>query len=423
MPPLAVKLIQKCLQVNPHLRPSSQELLNDEWFVSLGIVKKKPQELRFKEADQEGYVSERGINERRDLGPRNVSQGRGVAEKINSTIDRSRDKRIGGYGTGVLSSTSMGKFQTDSYTSINKQSSNNLSSTMKDFLPSTPGQYPGSPIHEVKESPQQPLQLRSNSRGRPEDEKQKFLFTNVTPVPSYTQSVISASDLPKKQNDGFSSPTDTSTQKQHSYSQLGPYSNLPPKQLYPLLQNSQQTPVYEQPVITSSHQLIQPQPISQPLSLSSTLKSPIVPQHIPYPDIQKQELDTEQPTSPGPRSNPLQDQLTAMKARVSELETNNTSLENKNSVMAKDLKELKKINSQLKAAIESLQSKDSAFEKMKRDREKLEKEVEEKMLECNKIKEEYEGLKNEFIEIARFIRSNVKPNWVVMFLNLAKFSE
>ena len=130
MPPLAVKLIQRCLQVNPHLRPSAQELLTDEWFLSLGLAKRKPQEFKFKESpENEGFVSERMADEKRDYIPRNVSQGRGVAEKINTTIDRSRDKQLGGYGNSMLASTSMGKFQTDSYTSVTQKSTSNLSNT------------------------------------------------------------------------------------------------------------------------------------------------------------------------------------------------------------------------------------------------------------------------------------------------------
>lgn len=419
MPPLAARLIQKCLQVNPHLRPTAQELLNDEWFVSLGIAKKKTQEFKFKETEMEQvYQSDRSGLDRKEPAPRHVSQGRGVAvaEKIQSTINRSIDKRLGGYGNGVLSSTSMGKFQTDNYSSINKQSTNNLSSTLKEFGPTTPSNYhQGSPMNESKDSPSQPLQLRSHSRGRPEDDKQKYFFNNTNPmVPSYTQSSISATDLGKKPSETYVNTTEASTPKQASYSQLASYSNLPPKQLYPLLQNSQQSPVYEihQQVMGSPYQPQTPPQVSnppQPVSLSSTLKSALTPTQSTPPEMPKAT-----DTAPGPR----QDQ-----SRIAELEAANEALEHKNSVMAKDLKDLKKVNSQLKAAIESLQNKDSAFEKMKRDRERIEKELEEKKLETNRIKEDYEVLKNEVIEVARFIRTNLKPNWVVSLFHFSLASK
>ena len=438
MPTLAAKLIQKCLQPNPHLRPTAQELLNDEWFLSLGLVKRKPQDLKFKEnMEGEGYVSERGIDERRDQPQRQFSQGRGVAEKIQSTMERSREKKLGGYSTSILASTSMGKFQTDTYSTSSKQSATNLANPMKEFKHSSTMNLTGSPTYDHKDMPSQTLQLRSQSRGRPEDDPQnhqKTFFNQGNVIQGYSHSVISSSQIPKKTSDGFSSPSDLSTQKPASHSQLGSYSNLPPKQLYPLLQNSQQSPVYEQQQ-TSSPQHAGVASPSQPLSLASTLKSGLnkpsgiagdtssqsfTPKNIHDLDLPDNLSPSPMSPAPGPRFPPTQDPLVpSLKAKITDLENTNSSLENKCSIMAKDLKDLRKQNDKLKAAIESLQSKDAVLEKMKREREKNEKEMEERMLDFNRIKEDYEALKNEVVEIARFIRSNLKPNWVVRSNNVA----
>ena len=50
----------------------------------------------------------------------------------------------------------------------------------------------------------------------------------------------------------------------------------------------------------------------------------------------------------------------------------------------------------------------------------MEKELGEKIAEVEKMGESYETLKNEMLELARFIRSQVKPSWVVNYCNIAK---
>lgn len=404
----------------------------------MGIIKRKPEEFRFKDnIEAEGYNTERSVDNRKETPmQRNVSQGRAIAEKMHSTIDRSKDKRLGDYSTGVIASTSVSKFQNDNYNSIGKQSSSNISSSIKDFKPSNTMQYPNNPNFEYKDSPSQTLQLRSHSRGKPDYEIPKtknFFASEITPAPTYTQSYLTPSESLKKQNDGIQSSHDLSTQKPASYSQLSSQLNLPPKLIYPQTQTSQKHLIHD---IEQSPQVINSP--TQPLSLNSTLrsaqlKSPIslppemINPLIPPKSYQEQESsDSVQntPTSPGPRMPSIPDpQVESLKVKITELESSNSQLTDKCRVMAADLKDLRKVNSQLKQALEAVQTKDLAFEKMKRDREKLEKSLEEKKVEYSRVKEDVETFKNEFIEVARFIKAHVKPNWVVRNVYAAELPE
>lgn len=442
------------------MRPTAQELLNDEWFASQGLVKNKPQEFKFKEtAELEGFASSRNNLDKSDNGQRNLSQGRAIAEKISTAADRSRDKRIGGgvgnSSSGLLVSTSMGKFQPEVYHASQKSSSN-LGSTMTGYKHSNTMQYIGSPSNDHKDSAHQPLQLRSLSKGRSAEEEKKLpknhYFNYTLGSPTYANKFISNSEISPKTPQEYIATGDASAQKQFSKVATTPYSNLPPKQLYPLLQNSQQSPVYEDSP-QQGHQQV-PTPISLNSTLRSNLgqvsptpaassmgftyqpKSQFVEQE---PDIVIAGEDYAQISSPqigktsvsghvietqeksmkinNQTSDLSQGHLTLisnLKTQLTEMESNNQSLEKKVQVLQQSTKELKKENTMLKNALETFRDKELDFEKLKKVMERNEKEMQERLLETKKWKEDYEILKNEILEIARFIRSNIKRDWVVI---------
>ena len=110
-----------------------------------------------------------------------------------------------------------------------------------------------------------------------------------------------------------------------------------------------------------------------------------------------------------------------LKAKVVDLEKSNDMLEKKCQVMQQAVKELKKENTKLKAALEGFRGKDAIIENLTTEKENFEKELEERKGEASRAVEGYEALKNEILDLARFIRSQVRPNWVVNSIYLAKF--
>lgn len=396
--------------------------------------------------------ADRYADEKREAMPRNVSQGRGVAQKISTTADRSRDKRLDGGNSGILSSTSMGKFQIDTY-NVTQKSATNLMHHSPVLQHAQTINIPSSSYIEKADSPNPPLQLRSLSKGRTEIEQHKlknnyFNYTAASPI--YSASAISNTDLSKKIPDEYGSPGESTAHK-YTKSQISSQSQLPPKQLYPLLQSSQQSPEYEiAPPAKSTHH-----PLATPTSLSSTLRSQQghqsashtythTHQHTQHVDHSQDHSYPHQSPQPSRidddrREHTPEGQMTLttdnhglqssanmmlaknLKAKVVDLEKSNDMLEKKCQVMQQAVKELKKENTKLKAALEGFRGKDAIIENLTTEKENFEKELEERKGEASRAVEGYEALKNEILDLARFIRSQVRPNWVVNSIYLAKF--
>lgn len=454
--------------MSPHLRPTAQDLLQDEWFISLGIGKKPVQEvqIQFKDSSPaQGFNTDRYREDHKEGMSRNVSQGRGVAQKITTTADRSRDRRLGGGNSGLMSSTSMGKFQSEAYSTTQKSTSN--------LVLNSPGlkhaqtmNLPSTPIMDKGDYNSQTLNLRSLSKGKPESDQTRAknnYFNYTGGSPAYTSGGISSSDLSNKVLDGSTTPGENLSQKIYSKSLISSASNAPPKQLYPLLQNSQQTPVYEDSPSPQLHH-----PLATPTSLSSTLRSQMyLPQPSPAdptpasftttvsPDlIHQQGLQTpplRPPSSqdsppqysqsqahlnPHPQSSTRQHQpsidhqstgqsliINNLKAKIDDIEKSKDAIESKYQVMQQAMKELKKENTKLKAAVETFRGKDTLIAKLKEDCEKMQKELSERKSEVGRTGDGYEALKSEILDLARFIRSQIKPTWVVSYFYPSRASK
>ena len=77
---LASRLIKKILQQNPNNRPSAMEILNDEWFVKIGIAKQVP-------------MLQRSLSQSRDQISRHV-QDEIQASRRNMSANRRDDLAI-----------------------------------------------------------------------------------------------------------------------------------------------------------------------------------------------------------------------------------------------------------------------------------------------------------------------------------------
>ena len=309
MPPLAAKLIQRTLNTNPMLRPSAQDFLNDEWFVSLGITKRKmPTEMRFKEENEQDERNRGDISGRpRDLS-RNNSQTRNppatIADKISPTGDRfQKDKP-----PGLLSSSSIKKY-------TNENLYNTLPSDLKGSPNHPPSPLPNQPYSQTLRSQQlaqssnnisspdqnypkdqaasQPLMLRSNSRNKMEEDEREKTKAKTSASSSFLSNQQNLSNssgdfrkLPESGYRTYDMPQLPRAPSQSNYNAASPgnYASLPQKPLYPLStlpnqpqpQYTQHDPSANSPGQISSplhHPLASPTPI--PVSLSTNQGKPL----------------------------------------------------------------------------------------------------------------------------------------------------
>lgn len=197
MPPLAAKLIQKTLNLNAALRPSAEEILNDEWFITLGISRKKlppqGQEIMFKDPINSQYESSsrkpkendrpysrnlsQGLTERKNSGyyKSNPHEGPMIADKLNSMSERSMSQRnLGGAKsnnnfTQTLPSQNSSqhiKYMDNSYHGSNGGPPRSDNGIIKGFTQTM--KYDASPVSNSKHpgNVHAPIQLRSVSRER-----------------------------------------------------------------------------------------------------------------------------------------------------------------------------------------------------------------------------------------------------------------
>lgn len=502
IPNLASKLIQKVLNVNPHLRPTAQEFLQDEWFYSLGLIKKKPlADIKFKEQvePETERTLDRRETEKRDL-QRNLSQGRAIADKISSTVSKTSSRHIQSGNGGLMSSTSVGKYFSEnssqqfnaSKTTGNFNNANNFSQTMK-ITTSAVEQI--SPTGDKKEYTGHSLQLRSASRGREEDEQNRLknkAIAEYNSTNTYASPVMTSSDLSRRNTQDLTKHLDerkglTGSQINNYISNTPTITNLPPKQLYPLvstqaqsnitmsdppihhhvfaaMSNNQaggyqsgikaQTELYGQtanmsdlssPILTphtsstpqqfafqpqssptyqdgqSGGQTQIPGTVSQSSNSSARLPKPTQPNQTT--NFQYQQVQPIQSLSQPPSNH---DQTSI--ARIGELERQLSDSEHRNSVLSQAVKDLKKENNRLKTGLEAAAEKCGEMDKFSTEIERLERELEtrrkeldEKKMEVNGIQADCALFKNQFIELARYIRANIKENWMVCSCtNLAK---
>ena len=94
--------------------------------------------------------------------------------------------------------------------------------------------------------------------------------------------------------------------------------------------------------------------------------------------------------------------------------------EHRNSVLSQAVKDLKKENNRLKTGLEAAAEKCAEVDKYCREIERLQREADTKTKEIEERKMEAKGheadcihFKNQFIELARYIRSNIKEKWMV----------
>lgn len=339
--------------------------------------------------------------------PRNLSQGRVVAQKISTIAGRSKDRRLGEVSTNVLSSTSLGKFQSEVYSETQNSNTKIEGSSPSGLKYAHTMNLQSSPLYDNKDSPSQPAHIRSFSKGNQEAELSKsknnyFNYTSGSPL--YTPSGISNSEVSRKFTDEFSTPITSPPHPNNSKSQINSYPTLPSQQLSELFhQSSLQSASEDKSSSPHTH-----------TQTPAMFQDPLTPPH-PH-------TDTDGIVDDGTGGLPgmANDEKEAYRAKCESLEVSHGMLDQKCKVMQQAVKELKRENAKLRSALEATRGKDAVMEKMKREREKMEKELGEKIAEVEKIGESYETLKNEILELARFIRSQVRPSWVVNYYNIAK---
>lgn len=423
------------------MRPTSVQLLNDEWFVSVGLASKKvvtpdPSELKFREPvpieidslssrrdkDRERSHS-RGIaqpqHERKNSANKIVSSNSyGIADKLNSSSDKLALFRTGGgaqSNNAQLSSSNNNIYQSDtSYGGIprpNIVSNQGFSQTLKYGNPTTQDSH--SP--PIMKNENQPLSLRSASRERiltkeTDKDKQK----QAKKMASSSNNINYSSDYLRKEANkekDYSAQLSTNNIDNSNYSSAsnpnGIYSDFPHKQLFPLvgdyklqqIENDaheyQSSPLYNMntleipPSSVRSHKDI---PVYTPVD--EMMKKHGVPVLIGYND-------------PDSKDYKYKDNYESVR---------NSELTEKNQELIVTIRELTKENTKLKSTIEFYATKANQHDKMKKEKDKLEKEMDEIRSINSNLNDRHTFLRDVMLDLARGFKSLVTDEWNVRFI-------
>lgn len=115
----------------------------------------------------------------------------------------------------------------------------------------------------------------------------------------------------------------------------------------------------------------------------------------------------------------LMESKQGLESRLAESERANKEWERKKELIIEDMKSLKTENKKLSTSLDYHNSKAQAFEKMKKERERLELDNQELLLSIEKMQEETTVMKGEVFNLAKLIKSVIKPDFVVRTPNLS----
>lgn len=433
VPPLAARFIQRALNLNPSLRPTADELLQDEWFVSLGLAKRKPQQALADAAFRDPLATDfdalqsrrekdsdrshsRGLNFGPPAHERKPSSGRldpqspfgfpGTLEKITISSDKPAPHRpapgLAPPTAGFQPLASAQIYHSDNaYGGIprpNIVSAQGFNQTLKYSSHATEQTAPSA----RKDASSSGLSLRSGSRERVLQEDTEKLKSGKLQLNMPQTGLAPPEPLkrdPSRKGSDFASQLSNLDGTAYSAASYSHFKDAHKKQLYPLVD----------PDLLDDHSLAPYSPAlgfaSNPPSLSSTIKEHAAQSIKSYPDL----LAGAPPSGPNASSKKQSalyletDAETRMRLEQSEAQVR--ELESKNQVLSQSVKELLKENSKLKASLEQLAKQTPSLEKSRREKDLLERQNEKLQQDLQQLQKQNDSFKRDNGEIVSQLKA------------------